>query len=148
MSALEDFLLARIEEDEATAKTCVGINDLARHINGAPIPRWKRDGMMVRSDDDDDRNIVRVGHTWGAEAEHIIRWDPARALAECASKRALIEIAFETERTIDGEWGCVHSIEEIRAGECPISQPDGIEMLQVLARAYADHPDFQEAWES
>lgn len=69
-----------------------------------------------------------------------------RPLREVAAKRALIEIAWQHAATIDGEWGCAHTVDEIKAGECSGSSPDESEICRVLAAVYNDHPDYQAAW--
>jgi len=118
MTGLAEWLLARIAEDEAAARACVGVNELAGYLGGKPIPRWVRDGWQIRSDD--ERRIVRVGHTWAREADHIARWDPARVLAECEAKRRLIALGEK-----DSYWD---------------------DVLRLLALPYADHPDYRDEW--
>lgn len=64
-------------------------------------------------------------------------------------KRQLIDFAFENAALIDSEWGCCHSAEQIRTGQC-----DGISdrtmdavagVLGPLAGMYGDHPDYSAA---
>ena len=67
-----------------------------------------------------------------------------RPLREVTAKRAIIRAVFDYEATIDGEWGCGHSADDIAAGRC--DSPDQIEALRVLAAVYDDHPDYRTAW--
>lgn len=98
MTALTEFLLARITEDEQAA------------------------GEMVENE-----------HLWsncGEPHNHAImifklgwRMDPARVLAECEAKRRIVAEVF------------------------PITADyDPLYVQKVLARVYADHPDFDPAW--
>lgn len=70
------------------------------------------------------------GSTW------VGGYDPARVLAECAAKRAIIKLAEDVESMdtqISNEWG---------------GPNDGTadEILAALAAVYADHPDYQDEW--
>lgn len=74
------------------------------------------------------------GHdAWGisiepTDAEHIARHDPARVLAECAAKRAIVE-----------------SLLDLLVSGGP-SHHHYRHMLRTLAAVYADHDQYQEAW--
>ena len=70
---------------------------------------------------------------------------PSRVLAECEAKRRIVAIALEHMETIDGQWGCGHSAEQIWAGDCPDS-PDDDGLLQALALPHVDHPDYLARW--
>lgn len=66
---------------------------------------------------------------------HVARWNPARVLAECESKRALIKR---------------HSEEH----ECPVGETAGgwwddewpCDVLRLLALPYADHDGYRDEW--
>lgn len=81
------------------------------------------------------------------DAAHIAHYEPARALAEVAAKRAVIAAEIHNLYVIDNEWGCSHSESEIRDGEC---DQDGnlatSDILRTLSCVYSDHPDFNEEW--
>lgn len=85
-------------------------------------------GMMARCPRHDDRRLE--------DAEHIADNDPATVIAMCQAHRALVEIAFGYAAKIDGEWGCCHSAEDIRAGLCDRERPDEQLIILTLARAY------------
>lgn len=144
---ITEFLLARIAEDEELAK-------------GATPGPWT---TMTEETADGENIYYTVEH--GTEqlcdmaltsrqgwhdAEHIAHHDPARVLAECAAKRAIIEehspvdysgIGMKSpnacnlcgvEKTMsDWEW-------DENSYPC--------NTLRALAAIYADHPDYQEAW--
>lgn len=116
---LTDFLLARIAEDEAVARKAINAGD----------------GVWARSDEHEaylcivegaDIRIYDEGGHDEHQAAHIARHDPARVLAECAAKRAIVDEATN-QHTGGIEF-------------------DGV--LRALASIYADHPDFDERWAS
>jgi hypothetical protein len=84
------------------------------------------------------------------DADHIARHDPARVLAECAAKRAIVEEHQPVDYTsmgmespnachicgIDagmGEWEWLRD-----SWPCPT--------LRALAAVYADHADYRDEW--
>jgi hypothetical protein len=134
---LTEFLLARIAEDEARAHYA-----LSRGGGGA----------------------LEYGGQWYGAIKHAERWEPARALAECAAKRAIITCHESWPVLVEGpiEFGLVdgtdpHAIayratQQIawatqaeyrkRFGTEPPTTP----MLRALALPYADHPDYRDEW--
>lgn len=46
----------------------------------------------------------------------------------------------------NGERGCPHRPEEIRAGNCEYLKPEDLPLLRVLAGIYSDRPGYEEAW--
>lgn len=130
--ALSAFLLARIAEDEAVARSC-------------EFPRWLswiegRDGLAG-----DSGLFLYAAHStsrtadeevWGfadAEQDHAARWDPARVLAECEARR--IEVRFLSD--LD-----THRLRDTTNGLSSIAYS----VLCRMAHPYADHPDFREDW--
>ena len=115
---LVDFLLARIAEDERTARAAVrttGAGDVAGWY-------WSSAGECVCLD---ETAVVVVGG-WESSrpaGAHIVRWDPERVLAECAARRRVVE------RCSDRASGT--------------ADPD---TLRLLALPYADHPDHRAEW--
>jgi len=121
MSDLPHFLLARIAEDEAVARACVG-------------PEWTS-GLpaTIHPDPTTYRTVVRqVGHVCGSiiavDAEHIARHDPARVLAECEAKRRIVD-----------SYRYLTADPELRMQAWTFA-------LRCLALPYADHPDYREEW--
>ena len=116
---LATFLLARIAEDEAVARAASEFGNSSWQPGEAH--RWKLN-------DQDDLPMTE------AESAHIARHDPARVLAECAAKRALVERdARQVSYVFAGP------------GEPP-TREEGTDTLRLLALPYADHPDYQEDW--
>lgn len=125
---LVEFLLARIAEDDETARR-------------APVAPWTvdPDGCCVRhSGHDAARDVAEMSDA----AEHIARWDPARVLAECEAKRRIIELADEAtglDMQVDSEFRVAIRDET--------AQPYvGDSILRALALPYAVHPDYREEW--
>lgn len=133
------FVEARLAEDEETARRCAWTGD---------DPEWTydRETFAVAST---DRPIVARRDTAGpsslldVDGAHIARHDPARVLREVQAKRRLLDRIFRYEAKIDGEWGCCHDAEQLRAGECPHLDTTALELL---AAPYVGHPDFDPAW--
>lgn len=77
-------------------------------------------------------------------AGHVVRWDPARVLAECAAKRRIIE---EHDNVNDGNCGtCVvgHWGYPTNGGASPARWP--CPTLLALAQPYAGRPGWREEW--
>lgn len=93
---ITEFLEARIAEDEALAQTIQERGE------------WR--GIQVNAATE--------------TAVHVERWHPARVLAECAAKRAILEVCDD-----GGPW------------------PSDIDRIHsALAAVYADHPDYRDEW--
>jgi hypothetical protein len=124
-----EFLLARIAEDEATARGAInGGGDAGPWLVGADTAPHLSPTTVFRPSDWRG-HIVHACDTELAEnpldvARHIARWDPARVLAECAAKRRLLR----DEPCADWSYGqpCDH--------------------VRAVAAVYADHPDYDPAW--
>ena len=120
--SLTEFLLARIAEDEETAREADG-------------PRWFHSDKVVTfeafgpdSEWVDASSPISVDTR--ANGWHIVKWSPARALAECEAKRRIVEAHHkQVDHDDDMAW--------IVASEV---------LLKSLAAIYADHPDYQPEW--
>lgn len=153
---LADFVLARIAEDEAVARaasgTCWSYGDVESVAGGMLYDETRRIAdLTYEQADDHDGTIVR--HLLSAEADangtHIARHDPARVLAECAAKRAIVDEHSSREvASLDSDtWGQPFSVcRRCRDGAgrqivapCPT--------LRALASVYADHPDLDPSWQ-
>lgn len=107
---ITEFLLARIAEDEDRAKMARGWQTGSRH-EGQPLD-------------------------WSI---HMDRWSPDRVLAECETKRRIVEL----HRAANGDGACdlCGGLDaDLLRGQWPC------ETLIALASVYADHPDFDPAW--
>jgi hypothetical protein len=118
---ITEFLLERIAEDEAVARAA------AEMLDG---PNWANDGTCVASGE----NAFWVDglHARSPElaADHIARHDPARVLAECAAKRAIVTYlqGLTADRNRDAEIAA-----QYRATHW---------IAEKLAAIYSDHPDY------
>lgn len=106
--ALTDFLLARIAEDEERAKRAAAVEGADFMLAALPLDVF--DGLRVAF--------------------------PARVLAECAAKRAIVE---------QHPWGedDICTSNEAMGNLSPI---DSCPVLRNLAAVYADHPDHRDEW--
>lgn len=115
---ITEFLEARIAEDEAVAREAAGVERGEYFVAALP-------------------NLL---------LEQVARFGPARVLAECAAKRAIIN-----EHEIDLEmrdpycdscaewWKCV-------LGEGPPMVKYPCPTVRAIAAVYKDHPDYQQGW--
>lgn len=126
---LTDWLLERVAEDERDA-----LNASGRAVGGPYNAEWTQpwagqiDVADGHSIDTNDRDLD----------QHIIRWDPARVLAEVESKRRIIN------EHLPADFG--HEF-------CRICSPLGerfasfpCDTLRLLALPYAGMPGWNEAW--
>lgn len=68
---------------------------------------------------------------------------PARTLAECAAKRAIIGLH---RRTVDVYEDALGDTCTMCTGSRPDAQPFPCSTMQALAAVYADHPDYRQEW--
>jgi hypothetical protein len=131
---LVEFLLARIAEDEASARAALpGPWEWER-----PTGKWNGPEGYIRSKPDGFLVVSNIGAEYNhqldidaTEAEHIVRWDPARVLAECEAKRRIVEgFAYVTHYESDDDSAVLNAAHYLR----------------LLALPYADHPDYREEW--
>lgn len=123
MTSVAEFLLARIDEDEEVARAAGGVP--WETIQGVRASQVLVAASVIR----DNKlayghlgHVATVEHSW--DLDHIARHDPARVLADCATKRALV--ARETAQRV--------------VTDTPV--------LRLLAATYAHHPDYDREWES
>jgi hypothetical protein len=107
--------------------------------------------LRARLDEDEQAARATTGGKWYSadvlevnlaaprpDAEHIARHDPARVLAEVNAKRRILD---EIVPKVESYWGAVNS-----EWGCEYDDPDGDDVLRLLALPYADHPDYDPAW--
>lgn len=120
-NSLTEFLLARIAEDESAAHAA------ARDVALGPISSEDVEWRVWHADYEgigvigDYASYDQATHETTPTTVHMERWDPARVLAECETKRRIIEWASE---------------EPGRVGPA----------LSMLSLPYADHPDYRSEW--
>src|SRR5690242_9077178 len=126
---LVKFLAARLDEDEAAAKSATPgpwvVGRTAREGGG-----WER-GSHVAAMGAEKRMMLEMNAGYGdgkhvAVAEHIARHDPERILREVAAKRQLLATADQAYYAAD------HYAHD--------------QILQALAAVYAEHPDYRPEW--
>ncbi|MFE8961716.1 DUF6221 family protein [Streptomyces iakyrus] len=118
MDDLVQFLRDRLDEDERAARRA---GDSFRQIGET--------GVIVATEG--DRAEECASANWAGIAEHIVRHDPARVLAEVAAKRQIIDRCVSAQIPIRDDW----STDEL-AGD----------VLAMLALPYADHPAYKPEW--
>lgn len=119
MIDLAAWLLEQIAEDEAVARAVDTIAPwTARRIHTG------------------EGELVPFGlDLWIADAIHIATFDPARVLAECAAKRAIVAIHGSTESGYGPGYECSADMNDY---PCLT--------LRLLAAPFADRPGFDSAW--
>ena len=131
---ITEFLEARIAEDEAAARSAIGAG-----------PHWE----PMTEETPDGENIYYTVEVVGvldsaildlrssradgrAQADHIARHDPARVLAECAAKRAIVKMHPVDADPCDAHDSMFKSI--------------ACDTVRALASAYKDHRGYQKEW--
>lgn len=126
---LTTWLLEQIADDEAAALDVGGPDDewysYFRDIKGRRLLQG-----VTESDPQFDESDVFYAAT-KRHAAHIVRYDPARVLAEVAAKRALVEIhsALAADDSEYSGWRLM-----------------AVNSLRALAIPYANRPGFRDDW--
>lgn len=148
---LVQFLRARLDEDEQTAREAGGrwlVLPVSGWVHTAPAPsdEWQHPGT--------DHHVASV--PLDSDRAHIVRHDPARVLAEVEAKRRIladhpieretVERPIYQGREVGGpywEWGCAN---------CHVDD-DGLVygfgyclVWRALALPYAGHSDYRKEW--
>jgi hypothetical protein len=128
MTDLVEFLEARLDDDEATAKAMPFEGEWSVRLEGA----WQK--VMAGS--------LPVASGADVVLPHIARHDPARVLRKVEAKRRII--ARHALRHVTGfdPDGMEHDSQECT--ECVEDWP--CPTLRLLALPYADHTDYGEKW--
>lgn len=117
---ITEFLEARIAEDEAQAQSAKD------WVANGPEPRYPWFGSHGEV----------TGKRFGIALPHIATMSPSRVLAECAAKRAIINLADATLRENADRRDASALGAELMHDE----------VLCALAAVYATHPDYQQEW--
>jgi hypothetical protein len=155
MTDLTEFLLARIAEDQAVAERAFEYGSREWHLGefGEEVLWWppephvaeteRRHGMRVVSD---QWRGETIGSDGKSKAPHIVRWDPARVLAECEAKRQIVEEHLPTKPPWPSrmERGCL-VCGTAQSWDSQASEAN-CKTLRSLAMPYADHPDYNPDW--
>lgn len=121
-----EFLRARIEEDEAAAKTCLEPANLVPYSDDR-IPAIKPEEWGALVDN----------YLGGPMGKHCARHDPLRVLAECAAKREILgaaaKMASYPDRLCDPT---------LRSALNVFYEYAVFPMVAI----YKHHPDYQQEW--
>lgn len=133
---IQEFLLARIAEDEEAARAAIDPSGWG----SSPDGRWRLEevqyeGEWPRSPEADD--VIWADSKW---ALHANIHDPARVLRECAGKREIIR-SHQVFVNLAGTKGSLVGVLDAAGAAKSL----GIAMRS-LSIAYSDHPDYQEEW--
>ncbi|MFJ9771217.1 DUF6221 family protein [Kitasatospora sp. NPDC101157] len=136
--ALVQFLRARLDEDEQTARiiSCGGFAPEVWRAEPVRSRRWMQivpfergllepPGSEYRASDSPTVLVANNRAEWA----HIERWDPARVVAEVDAKRRILD---ECEGAVNHD------------SRGMMSMADSV--LSLLALPYADHPDYRPEW--
>lgn len=162
MTDLASWLLAQIADDEAAARAASKAPWKAI-APGSPRPD---DSMSVFHDA--SWNVMhadpfRDSNSWfglagpisKGDAQHIARHDPTRVLAECAAKRAIVELHAVTVKKLETEPFDAYTGEpnepeyEVDCAVCGWASDvptSACQTLRLLAQPYADRPGWDPAW--
>lgn len=139
---ITEFLWSRIAEDEAVAR---GVMDGPGDAGGKGL--WS----------------VQIGVSGNNARFAHVAADPARVLAECAAKRAIIKQYEEWPVLVQGEMEMRQVGEDLQSMSFRASrqiawltnreyvkrfgtEPPTAPMIRTLAAVYADHPDYKPEW--
>jgi hypothetical protein len=130
---LTEFLLARIDEDEALARAAAAA--VGRGMTEADGSFWESDHSdVVLALDPDQFVVVAAGSddldTVPEATRHIACHDPARVLADCEALRGLVLWWAASPIPEDADW----------------PQAARRWTLGSLAQPYSDHPDYRDEW--
>lgn len=139
---LTEFLLARIAEDEAAARS-------GQHW------RYRQYGQRMGGEVYHGSALIAedwVGTGFYGWSEHIARHDPARVLAACDAKRAIVEAAlgawsadYVEQRLADNQGPSV-LVDDETGEQLVVSEWTPARILRALATPYAQHPDYRAEW--
>ena len=125
---ITDFLLARTAEDEALAQAAEISMHGERHTE-----RWDYTSYVLGAERDSTE----------AQDMFIREFWPARVLAECAAKRAII---LEHSELDPCEMDPRFTISRRSGALSGANRPMPCTTIRALASAYSDHPDYQLRW--
>ena len=135
---ITEFLLARIAEDEERAST----------VAWAMLPNEGSTASIV---------LDHPGLATGDNPGFVTSYDPARVLADCMARRALIQIVEQSLQPLEAaEVAAANpgvSVDSAAGQAALLGYNEGVrfaseQVLVILAAAYADHEDFQKEWVS
>ena len=133
---LTNFILARIADDEAVARAAGNVKAYRGSFGTGAWVEFSDGSAHAFT----EAQLGAMPVPQLRALDHACRHDPARVLAECEAKRAIVEAAWADHVRIEGEWGMCRSREQMEA------QGDVPDVVAHLATIYASHPDYREEW--
>lgn len=134
------FLRDRHDEEAAAAHKAAALCGCHPPALSWVFGDEETDGRILVADDPHPGVKRKLARRWSGSyeglfaAEHIVRHDPARVLAEVEAKRELLadyERFVAERRRMMGGWD---------------SYPEPSPVLTAFATVYADHPDYRPEW--
>lgn len=120
------FLNARLDEDEREAEAAFSNQEDPEH-------GWGTDGRAVTPH-------VGVIHE-DVQRAHVAKWHPGRVLADCAAKRAVVEVlAKQAAACPPDDWP-----EDGEIMKAPLAD-NARHLLRLLVQPYSGHPHFHPSW--
>lgn len=145
---ITEFLLARIVEDEVAARDAAlsagdrGFGDERVDSGKEWVESYHEVARRRVLPDQDKKVIADCGSFVGLSiAPHVSRHDPARVLAECEAKRRIVAEVEKCRSMIPA-----HVLGDGDEHEAVIVDWCEATVLPLLARVYAVHPDYDQAW--
>lgn len=113
------------------------------HVNLATVEKWPTDRpgrLMPRT------YAAEIVEMDSSAAGHIVRWDPARVLAEVEAKRRILDLHAPSADGSECEY-CSNLCHSGSGLWCPDPHaPYPCETVRLLALPYADQPGYLEEW--
>ena len=153
---IREFLHERLKEDEVIARQA-SLSSHGPHLDG-DVSRWEvepfessEEGAVPAALWVADGEGMGVGqiNPKGKKAEHVARWDPARVLAEVASKRAILGRHLPEKAGYfdpQAKTGLTFTVCEVDGNGGTDEDAWPCDELKYLAAPYAGHAQFDPAW--
>lgn len=149
MVDLAQWLRGQLDDDEAAAEACLPLHLRVGRFRGAEVPRWRitKSGTGII---DEDGGTLRAQQIFPAEADHVIRHDPARVLREIDAKRGLLKLLLSEGHAALRPGGSteIYCGADYGTGDpCECGRDERMsKCLRLLALPYADRPGYKDAW--
>jgi hypothetical protein len=136
MDDLVTWLRAQLDDDERVAREAANYGDTWRDGSGKtliyPSDESRHPGPII---------IGPYGDLEDVHTDHIVRWDPARVLAEVDAKRRIIDRWADLRREV------LDALDRDEDDAAPTATEFAYEqVVQTLALPYADRPGYRDEW--
>lgn len=127
MTTLAAFLRVRLDEEVESARRAFSGQTDPENGWGAYRPAWQQHATITPH--------VGIIHE-AVQADHVVRWNPARVLADIDVKRRIVAHMEAILNAAEGDDTPDH-YDALGSAELT---------LALLAAPYADHPDYRAEW--